>query len=91
MAWSTTAIKDNGAWRNVCFAAGDLIGDSQLEWAFLEGNGDLVIATTQGEKLCAISGQKGIESFVIAATANKPGTLVALKSGVLQAYRFQPG
>ena len=88
IAWSTTAIKDHGAWRNISFASGDLTGDGRCEWAFLEATGDLVIATAQGEKLCAIPDQKHIESFVIAAPQTGKAILVTLKSGTLQAYRF---
>jgi hypothetical protein len=89
IAWSTTAIKDHGAWRGVSFATGDLNGDGQSEWAFLEASGDLVVVTSQGEKLCAIPNQKGIASFVMATAPHSKGILVTLKSGMLQAYRFE--
>jgi len=90
IAWSTSAIKDNAAWRNVNFANGDLIGDGRREWAFLEASGDLVIASVLGEKLGTIPAQKGIESFAIANTPGAGGILVTLKSGAMQAYRFAP-
>ncbi len=90
VAWSTTAIENHGGWRNVCFASGDLKGDGGREWAFLEGSGDLVVATPQGEKLCAIPSQKGAEAFVIASAPGTKGVLVTLKSGALQAYQFEP-
>jgi hypothetical protein len=91
VAWSTTAIEGHGGWRSVCFASGDLKGDGGREWAFLEGSGDLVVATPQGEKLCAIPSQKGIEAFAIASAPGIRGILVTLKSGALQAYQFEPG
>jgi len=89
IAWSTTAIENHAGWRNASFASGDLRGDGRCEWAFLEPSGDLVVATAQGEKLCAIPNQKGIGSFVIAAAPRSKGVLVTLKSGTLQAYRFE--
>jgi len=90
VAWSTSAIQDHGAWRNVSFAIGDVIGDGRREWAFLEASGDLVIVSAQGEKLCAIPAQKTIQSFAMASTPGTAGILVTLNSGTLQAYRFEP-
>ena len=90
IAWSTSAIQDHGAWRTVSFAAGDLIGDGRRQWAFLEASGDLVIASAQGEKLCAIPDQKGISAFAIANRVRAGGLLVTLKSGAMQAYRLAP-
>jgi hypothetical protein len=89
IAWSTTAIDSHAAWRNVSFATGDLNGDGQCEWAFLEASGDLVVATSGGEKLCAIPNQKGVSCFAIATVPSSKGILVTLKSGMLQAYRFE--
>jgi peroxiredoxin len=90
IAWSTSAIQDHGAWRTVSFAVGDLTGDGRRQWAFLEASGDLVIASAQGEKLCAIPDQKGISAFAIANRSGTGGLLVTLRSGAMRAYRFTP-
>jgi peroxiredoxin len=89
LAWSTTAIAGPGGWRAVSFASGDLEGDGQREWTFLEASGDLVVANPQGEKICSIPNQKGLDSFAIVPTTQGKGILVTLKSGKLQAYRFE--
>ena len=36
LAWSTPAVDDHGAWRNVSFARGDVNGDGALEWIFVD-------------------------------------------------------
>lgn len=88
VAWSTPSAASHQSWRNINFAAGDLRGDGQQEWAFLEASGDLLIVNTHGEKLAAIPAQTGITAFVIATARQGRGLLVTLTEGTLQAYRF---
>jgi len=90
IAWSTPAREDDRRWRNTNFASGDLAGDGQCDWAFLEASGDLVIASPQGERLASIPDQDQLESFAIAPQPGGRGLLVTLKSGVVQAYRCEP-
>lgn len=89
VAWTTSAINSQGAWRSVSFACGDIDGDGAREWAFLEASGDLVVVTSTGERLASLSDQKGVDAFVIAPGPKGKGTLVLSRSGVLNAYTFE--
>ena len=50
IAWTTSAIGNHGGWRTSSFAVGDIKGDGVMEWAFIDGSGNLVIATPNGQK-----------------------------------------
>lgn len=91
VAWATSAIPIAGGWRSCCFAAGNLKGDASMQWVFLDGAGDLVIATPAGQKIASIPGQKSLESFSVAPrTAGQGGLLVTLNHGNVTAYALQP-
>lgn len=90
VAWTTSATKNPGGWRSSNFAAGDLEGHGALDWAFIDGAGNLVIANSGGEKISSIAHQRHIESFAIAPRHGQGGVLVTLANGTVQAYVFQP-
>jgi peroxiredoxin len=84
MAWTTSSLKQS-SWRTSNFACGDMDGDGRKDWAFLEANGDLVIATSDGTKLAFLPEQKGIEGFLICSGLNG-GTLVTMSKGQINSY-----
>ena len=88
--WTTPANAGPAAWRAASFAAGDIKGDGMMEWAFLDGSGNLVIASPSGEKISTIAHAKEWGSFAIASQPGKSGVLVALAKDTVQAYAFQP-
>lgn len=90
VAWTTSAIKNPGGWRSCNFAVGDLEGKGTLDWAFIDGAGNLVIASAAGEKISSIAHEKNVESFAIAPRHGQGGILVTLANGMVQAYTFQP-
>jgi len=89
VAWSTPATKDHGAWRSATFACGDVDGDGKQEWAFVEASGDLVLATSAGEKLGSISNPTGLNAFTIVSGGTGRGKLVLLLSGTVRAFSFE--
>jgi peroxiredoxin len=90
VAWTATAIGDHAGWRTCSFAVGDLIGDGTREWAFIDGTGSLVIATSNGQKLSSIAQAKEFAGFAIASRPGQGGILITLANGSVQAYTFQP-
>jgi hypothetical protein len=88
--WTTSAISNHAGWRVSSFAAGDIKGDGTTEWAFIDGSGNLVIATPNGQRISSISHAKEFTSFAIASQSGKSGVLVALGNATVQAYTFQP-
>jgi hypothetical protein len=90
IAWKTSAVSNPGGWRSCCFAAGDLKGDGSTQWVFIDGSGDLVVATPGGEKISSIANQKGIEDFAVASRAGQGGLLMTLSHGTITAYQLQP-
>jgi hypothetical protein len=84
IAWTTSSPKKS-PWRTTNFACGDMDGDGRKDWAFLEANGDLVIATPDGTKLAFLPAQKGIESFLICSGING-GALVTMSQGKISSY-----
>jgi hypothetical protein len=91
VAWTTSAITTAGGWRSCYFAAGDLKGDGSMQWVFLDGAGDLVIATPAGQKIASISSQKSLQSFSVAPrVAGQSGLLITLDHGNVTAYALQP-
>ena len=89
VAWTTSAIKNPGGWRSCNFAAGDLEGDGALDWAFIDGAGNLVIANSGGEKISAITNEKHVQTFAIAPRPGQGGVLVTLDNGNVKAFDFQ--
>jgi peroxiredoxin len=84
IAWTTNSPKQS-SWRMTNFACGDMDGDGRKDWAFLEANGDLVIATADGTKLASLPEQKGIEDFLICPGPNG-GELVTMSKGTISSY-----
>ncbi len=88
VAWSAP-VRAAGGWVKVRFARGDIAGDGNFEWAFIESSGDMVLVTATGEKLAAIPGQSGASDFVIVPDKNGRGLLVVLQGASVQAYSFK--
>jgi hypothetical protein len=84
IAWTTSGPK-HSSWRMTNFACGDIDGDGRKDWAFLEANGDLVIATPDGTKLASLPAQKDIEGFLIYSDLNG-GALVTMSKGKICSY-----
>ena len=89
VAWTTSAIKNPGGWRSCNFAAGDLEGKGTLAWAFIDGSGNLVLATSDGRKISSLPNEKKVESFALAPRGGQSGVLIALNNETVQAYSFQ--
>ena len=90
VAWTTSAIGNHAGWREDSFAVGDIKGDGSREWAFIDGSGNLVIATSNGQKISSIAHAKEFSRFAIASRPGKSGILITLDNGTVQAYTFQP-
>lgn len=86
-AWTTTAFQTLGEQRP-CAVMGDFKGDGSQQWAFLDGAGDLVIATTGGLKISSLANQSRIEGFAVAPRKGEGALLLILKGGVVTAYSF---
>jgi peroxiredoxin len=84
IAWTTRGLKQS-SWRTSNFACADMDGDGRKDWAFLEANGDLVIATSDGTKLASLPAQKEIEGFLICSGLNG-GELVTMSKGKISSY-----
>ena len=90
VAWTTSAIGNNGGWRSCSFAAGDIKGDGTQAWAFIDGAGELIIAATAGQKISSIAPAKAAADFAIAPRRGQGGLLLTLNNGVVQACDLQP-
>jgi len=90
VAWTTSAISNHGGWRNASIACGDLKGDGALEWAFIDGSGSLVVATTKGQKIASIPHAKGLTGYAIVSRPGQSGLLISLANETVQAYTFEP-
>jgi hypothetical protein len=88
-AWTTSALSIAGNQR-VCAVMGDLKGDGTQQWAFLDGGGDLVIATTAGLKVSSIPNQSRIQGCAIAPQPGRGALLLTLDGGAVRAYSFGP-
>jgi hypothetical protein len=93
VAWITTALSGTAGTGSPLVSAvmGDLTGNGAKEWAFMDGSGDLVIATTRGQKVSSIANQSAIEGFAIAPRPGQGALLITLDSGVVRACSFQHG
>ena len=90
VAWTTSATSDHAGWRENTFAVGDITGDGNPEWAFLDGAGNLVIATPEGQKISSIAHAAKFSRFAIASRPGKSGVLITLDGGTVTACAFQP-
>jgi peroxiredoxin len=90
IVWTTTAIGNHAGWRVSSFAVGDIKGDGIQEWAFIDGSGNLVIASPNGQRISTIARAKEFTSFAIASQPGKSGVLITLANATVQAYAFQP-
>jgi hypothetical protein len=88
-AWIASALSNLGNQRP-CAVMGDFKGDGTPQWAFLNGGGDLVIATTSGLKVSSIPNQSRIQGFASARRAGRGAILLTLDGGVVRAYSFGP-
>jgi hypothetical protein len=91
VAWITSAMTGQssvGGWI-ACGAMGDLTGDGGKEWAFVDGGGDLEIATTGGRKVSSIPNQSAIQRLAIAPRLGQGALLLTLDVGVVRAYSFE--
>jgi hypothetical protein len=68
---------------------GDLTGDGAKEWAFIDGEGDLEIATTGGQKVSSIPNQSAIQGFAPAPWPGQGALLLTLDGGVVRAHSFE--
>jgi hypothetical protein len=88
IAWITSAPAYSGRAR-VCAATGDFKGDGTKQWAFVDGAGDLVIATPSGLKVSSIPNQSSIQGLAVAPQPGQGDLLLTLDAGVVRAYSFQ--
>jgi len=68
---------------------GDFTGNGTNEWGFIDGSGDLVIATIGGQKVASIPVSNTIEGFAVAPRNGQGALLLTLDNGVMQAWSFQ--
>jgi len=91
VAWITSAASGTSSTSRqfaACAAMGDLAGDGAKEWAFVDGGGDLEIATSGGQKVSSIPNQSAIQSMAIAPRQGQGALLLTLDAGVVRAYSF---
>jgi hypothetical protein len=91
--WQSDSPPNHSNFQNSVFAAGDMLGDGAKEWALIDGNGSLVIATTNGTALASIPQMKDVADFAIASSESRgvAGLLLTLRFGQVTAYDFAPG
>jgi hypothetical protein len=88
IVWSAP-VKAGGSWVQSRFASGQIGGDNNAVWAFIDSSGDLVLATADGEKLAAIPNQSSVGDFMIVPGKNGRGLLVVLRGPTVEAYSFE--
>jgi hypothetical protein len=88
-AWTTSGLSNMGK-KFPCAVMGDLKGDGSKQWAFLDGAGDLVIATTGGLKVSSIPNQSLLQGLAIAPRPGQGALLLTLNGGVVEAHSFGP-
>lgn len=84
IAW-TDRTMEHSSWRTSNFACGDMDCDGRNDWAFIETNGTLVIASSDGIKLASLPAQKDIDAFLIYSDLNG-SALLTLSKGQLISY-----
>jgi hypothetical protein len=88
-AWITSALSIMGK-QIPCAVMGDLKGDGTKQWVFLDGAGDLIIATTGGLKVSSIPNQSRLQGLAIAPRPGQGSLLLTLDAGVVRAHSFGP-
>lgn len=89
VAWSAASVQNQSASRETTFTHGDVHGDRRDEWVFADANGDLVVATTTGEKLGTLTGQANAGQFMIVPAASGRGLLILINAGTVRGYSFE--
>jgi len=89
VAWTAPSSQSGASWATTRLTAGDVNADGSNEWAFIDSAGDLVLASSSGEKLGALSKFGGGNGFVFVSDGKKD-RLVTLSAGILRAYLFEP-
>jgi hypothetical protein len=92
VAWITSAFASSSTpgYLGAGVAKGDFKGDGNQQWAFMDGAGDLVIATPGGLKVSSIPSQSLIQGIAVAPRPGQGALLLTLDSGVVRAYSFEP-
>lgn len=88
VAWSAPVLSTPGGWGEVRFACGDVLGDGDLQWAFIQSSGELALASSTGQRLAVLPNAAGIKDFILLPDAQGRGLLVTLRGAALQAYSF---
>ncbi len=91
VAWITTSTASGAASGSPQETAmlGDMLGDGAKEWAFVDGSGDVLIATTGGKKVASVPLPGPIQGLAVAARPGQGAILVLLDGGVVKAYSFE--
>jgi hypothetical protein len=90
VAWITTSMA-SGAASGVPqeqAVIGDLTGDGAREWAFVDGSGNVLIATTSGQQVSSVPLAGPIQGLAVAARPGQGALLLLLDGGAVQAYSF---
>jgi hypothetical protein len=91
VAWTTSALSNQSTvGTGAGVATGDFKGDGTQQWAFIDGAGDLVIATSGGLKVSSITNQSSIQGLAAAPRQGLGALLITLDAGVVRAYSFAP-
>jgi hypothetical protein len=88
VAWTSSAMPTMG-YQRACCAAGDFKGDGTTQWVFLDGTGDLVLATTDGKKAGWIPKQSRILGLAVAPRPGQGDLLLILQGVQVQAYSWK--
>jgi hypothetical protein len=90
VAWITSVPSSASSSGNLKANAvlGDFLGDGAKEWAFLDGSGDLVLATTGGQKVASVPIQSSVQGLAVAPRQAQGALLLTLDGGVVRAYSF---
>lgn len=88
IAWTAPMLSDDDLMAESFCADGDVNGDGVPEFAFLEADGGIAIASAGGVRLGRIPDQKNIDYFTIAAFRPDGARLVTLQGETLTAYTF---
>jgi len=91
VSWSTAGIADNGGWRGMTFACGDMDGDHIKDWVFHESKGNLVIASSTGVKLASLPIRNELDAFAVASSPGGKGYLVTMYHDTVQAHALASG
>jgi hypothetical protein len=90
VAWITSALTGAaGAGTPQASAVlGDFSGDGAKEWAFMDGSGDLVVASAGGQKVASLAIPSSIQGIATAPRTGQGALLLTLDGGVVRAYSF---